>query len=394
MANNMVENVIGTYSLPFGIATNFRVNGKDYLIPMVTEEPSVIAAASYGAKLARESGGFFATGSEPIMISQIQLVDPAAHTGSRSINWGQAVEAISQAKSTLINLANAICPNLCNYGGGVKDLETRIINTVRGEMLVVQLIVNVGGTMGANILAKMAEGITPMLEKITGAKSRLRILSNLPVHRIFRAEAIWTKQQLEASAKGMTGEEVIEGILDSWALADADPFRATTNNKGVMNGIDAVTLATGNDCRAVESAAHGYASFTTQHYTSLTSYEKTPEGNLKGKIEVPLTLGMVGGVTQVHPMSRLALKILGVDSPKELGCIVASVGLAQNFAALRAMITEGITRGHMKLHAKNVAIQGGVNPKLVDVVANLMALENNISPSRAREIMMQICHVM
>lgn len=390
VADKMIENAVGTFPLPLGIATNFKINSKDYLIPMAIEEPSVIAAASYGAKLAREGGGFTVThSSESLMIAQIQLVSKS--------DWTAARENILAHKESVIALANAVCPSAKGHGGGAKDLEARIIETKRGDMLIIHLIVDVGNVMGANILTRMAEGVTPLLEELSfGGKARLRILSNLAVHRLFRAEAIWTKQQLVASCpnSSLTADDIIDGILDAWAFAEADPFRAATNNKGILNGIDAVAIATGNDFRAIESGAHAYSAFNKDHYSTLTHYERTPEGDLKGVIEIPLALGIAGGVTQVHPVAKVGLKVIGAKTSGELGAIFASVGLAQNFAALRAMTTEGLVRGHMKLHAKNVAMMGGAQGSMVDLVAHLMTLDGVISTSRAKEILSEICNVM
>jgi len=274
-------------------------------------------------------------------------------------------------------------------GGGARDIETRIIQTRRG------LLVDVRDSIVG--LTKMAEGLAGKIEELSeGGTARLRILSNLPIYRVFRAEAIWTPESLKISTNNcnLSGEEVIEAILDAWAFAEADPFRAATHNKGIMNGIDAVAIATGNDFRAVESAAHAFASYNKTQYSTLTHFEITPEGNLRGIIEIPLTLGIAGGVTSVHPIARISAKILQVSNADELGIIAASVGLAQNFAALRALCTEGVMRGHLKLHAKNVAILGGAKGSMVDVIANLMALEGNISPTRAKQLLVEICHVM
>jgi hydroxymethylglutaryl-CoA reductase len=263
-------------------------------------------------------------------------------------------------------------------------------------MLIVHLIVDVRDTMGANYITKMAEGLAGRLEDLSdGGTVRLRILSNLPIFRVFRSEATWSPETLKSTIRdsSLSGEELIDAILDAWAFADADPFRAATNNKGIMNGIDAVTLATGNDFRAIESGAHAFASYNRSHYSTLTRYERTSEGNLKGIIEIPLALGTAGGATAVHPGARLASKILGVTSADELGMVVASVGLAQNFAALRALVTEGVMRGHLRLHAKSVAVLGGASGPMVDVVANLMALEGNISPTRAKQLLSEITQI-
>eukprot|EP01103_Thecamoeba_quadrilineata_P008796 TRINITY_DN1851_c0_g2_i1.p1 TRINITY_DN1851_c0_g2~~TRINITY_DN1851_c0_g2_i1.p1 ORF type:complete len:463 (-),score=75.22 TRINITY_DN1851_c0_g2_i1:83-1471(-) len=388
IADNMLENVIGTYSLPMGIATNFIINGKDYLIPMVLEEPSVVAAASNAAKLARSTGGFKSTGNPTAqMIAQVQLVGLP--------DWTESVDTIEKEKESLLGLANSFCPTLVGRGGGAIDLNTRIVKTKRGPHLVVHIIANVGDSMGANFVTKMAEGIAPRLEDLTGARVRLRILSNLSINRVFEAEAVWSKKALEPGAKAakMEVEELVEAILDSWALADADPFRAATHNKGIMNGIDAVLLATGNDFRAVEAGAHAYAAYNRENYGALTEYEKTDDGGIRGKIRLPLSVATAGGVTQVHPCAKIANKILGTTSSQELGCIIAAVGLAQNFAALRALSSEGIAKGHMRLHAKNVAMVGGARGRVIQSVATIMANEGSISTARAKELVMELCHL-
>jgi len=407
-ADKMIENALGFFPMPLGIATYFRINGVDRFVPMVVEEPSVVAAASYAAKLARPTG-FIASGSSPLMIAQIQLVGKQ--------DWTQAQRVLESNKEQILSLANAVSPSIVQKGGGAKDLEIRLLPTLRGDMLIVHLIVDVRDSMGANIVTKMAEGIAPLLESLTEATVRLRILSNLSTHRMFRAEAVWKRSQLEESIKGTgkTVDDVIEAILDAWAFAEADPFRAATHNKGIMNGIDAVVIATGNDFRAVESGAHSFASYKTGgRYSSLTKYERTPEGDLKGTIELPLALGTVGGAIRSNPLSRLCYKILGMSneatsttsettaatmtsqqlSTEILGEIVASVGLAQNFAALRALSTEGILRGHLKLHAKNVAMMGGAQGPMVDFIAAVMASEGNVSTTRAKELLSQLCCVM
>jgi len=270
-----------------------------------------------------------------------------------------------------------------------------VVKTARGNMLIVHLIVDVRDSMGANYVIKMAEALTTRISELAdGGKVRLRILSNLPVHRVFRSEAIWTPETLKASIKGtcpMSGEDLLEAILDAWAFADADPFRAATHNKGIMNGISAVALATGNDTRAIESGAHSFAAFSKKtHYSSLTRYERTPEGNLRGIIEIPLSLGTAGGATLVHPGARLSLKILQVSGSSELGMVAASVGLAQNFAALRALCAEGITQGHFRLHAKSVAVLAGASGPLIDVISSRMAKEGNISPTRASQLFREL----
>ena len=369
-ANRMIENVVGTTELPLGIATNFLINGKDYLIPMAIEEPSVVAAASYAAKLARPKGGFNTNSTEPIMIGQIQLV---------SVNdIEKAAQEILNKKEEIIELANKQDPILIKFGGGVKDVEVRKINTKRGEMLVIHLLVDVRDAMGANAVNTMAEAVAPFLEEITGGKARLRIISNLADRRIARAKAIWSKDIL--------GEELVEGILDAYAFAEADQYRCTTHNKGIMNGIDAVVIATGNDFRAVEAGAHSYAARNGK-YRSLTKYYKNEDGDLVGEIELPVAVGTVGGATRTHPIAKIALKILGVKTAKELGEIIAAVGLAQNFAALRALASEGIQRGHMELHATNIAVLAGAKGDEIDEVAEQMIKEGNINVQRAKEIL-------
>ncbi len=382
-ADRMIENVYGVMPLPLGIATHFRVNEKDYLVPMALEEPSVVAAASNAAKMARASGGFKASSTDPLMIAQIQLVKLKDAEAARN--------AVMAHKQELVELADKVFPSMKQFGGGAKDLDARVIETVRGKQVIVHLIVDVRDAMGANSINSMAEGLAPRLEQLTGGKVLLRIISNLAVHRLFRAETVWTKEVLAESVKeqGLKGEEVVEAILDAWAFGAADPFRGTTHNKGIMNGIDAVTLATGNDFRAVEAGAHSYASYNRK-YTTLTSYEKTPEGHLKGKIELPLAVGLVGGATKTHPIAKINVKILGVKTAHELGEIMASVGLAQNFAALRALATEGIQRGHMKLHAKNIAVLGGASGELIDRVAETIVGEKNITVERAKQVLLEL----
>ena len=379
LADKMIENVYGVLPLPLGLATNFLINGKDYAVPMALEEPSVVAAASYSAKLARKAGGFQASSTEPLMIAQIQVV--------KLKDAEKARKAVLAKKAELVALANRVFPGLKQFGGGAKDLEARVIETMRGKQLIVHLIVDVRDAMGANSINTMAEGLTQQIQELTGGKVLLRIISNLAVLRLFRAEATWTKETLEESVKelGLKGDEVVEAILDAWAFAAADPFRGTTHNKGIMTGIDAVAIATGNDFRAVEAGAHSYAAYNRK-YTALTSYEKTKEGHLRGKIELPLAVGLVGGATKTHPIAKINVKVLGVKTAHELGEVMAAVGLAQNFAALRALATEGIQRGHMKLHSKNIAVLGGASGDLIDKVAEALVKERNITVERARQL--------
>ncbi len=369
-ADRMIENVIGTTEYPLGIATNFLINGRDYLIPMAIEEPSVVAAASYAAKLARPRGGFTATSDDPLMIGQIQLVGVDDMEGSK--------KKIMLNKEKIFDMANKCDSILVKFGGGVRDIEIRDFETKRGNMLVVHLVVDVRDAMGANAVNTMAERVAPFLEELTGGKVRLRIITNLADRRLARVKAVWDKDVL--------GEDVIEKILDAYELAANDQYRCTTHNKGIMNGIDAVVIATANDFRAIEAGAHSYAA-RSGRYETLTKYEKDGEGNLVGTLELPLALGLVGGATKTHPIAKIAVKIMGVKSTKELAEVVASVGLAQNFAALRALATEGIQLGHMRLHSRNIAVLAGAEGELIDEVAKRMVEEKNITAGRAKEIL-------
>ncbi len=382
-ADMMIENVVGTTELPMGIATNFLINGKDYLIPMVIEEPSVVAAASYAAKLARPGGGFTASSDEPIMIGQVQLVGVK--------NPEKAARDIIAKKQELINYANTIDPCvLVKFGGGMKGIEARVISTPVGKMVIVHILVDCRDAMGANAVNTLAETLAPMLEDISGGKSRLKIISNLADRRLARAKAIWKKEVLEKASKGsFKGEDIVNGIIEAWAFAFSDPYRASTHNKGIMNGIDAVVVATGNDWRAIEAGAHTYASIRGR-YTSLTKYSKDKDGNLVGEIEIPMAVGLVGGATKTHPIARVAVKILGVKTAKELSEVIASVGLAQNFAALRALATEGIQRGHMRLHARNIAVMAGATGNEVELVASKIVEEKKIRVDRAKEVLEEI----
>lgn len=371
-ANRMIENVIGVMPLPLGIATNFRINGKDYLIPMSIEEPSVIAAASHAAKLALPEG-FQAETTAPVMIGQIQLL--------KVKDFNNARKSILKVKDKLLALCNRLDSVLVKFGGGAKDIELREVDSEQERMLVVHLLVDVRDAMGANAVNTMAEYIAPVLEELTGGEARLRIISNLAVHRLARAKTVWKKEVI--------GESTVDKVLDAYAFAKADQFRATTHNKGVMNGVDALAIATGNDFRALEAGAHSYAAFNGK-YSPLTNYFKDEQGNLVGEIELPLAVGLVGGATKTHPIARLSLKVLGVKSASELAQVMAALGLAQNFAALRALATEGIQKGHMKLHSKNIAIMAGAPKELVDEVAQRMVAEKNIKVARAEEIIKEL----
>ena len=371
---HMIENVIGAISLPVGIATNFRVNGKDYLIPMAIEEPSVVAAASNAAKGARDTGGFKAGATDPVMIGQIQIVkvkDPDA-----------AIEMIIREKAKLIEEANAVDPMLVKFGGGARDILVRKISSMTGTMVIVHLLVDVRDAMGANAVNSMAEKLAPRMEKLTGGKVVLRILSNLAMHRLGRASATWSKEFLG-------GEEVVDGIIEAYSFAAADIFRCATHNKGIMNGIISVALATGNDTRALEAGAHSFASVHGT-YQPLTQWRKEKNGDLTGTIELPLAVGLIGGATKSHPVARTNMKILGVESSTEFAMVLASVGLAQNLAAIRALASEGIQKGHMKLHAKNIAASAGAPPELVEEVAERLVAEEKIRMDRAQEILAEL----
>jgi hydroxymethylglutaryl-CoA reductase len=370
-ADRMIENVIGTFELPLGLSVNFKINKKDYLIPMATEESSVVAAASNGAKMARVLGGFAATCSPPLMIGQIQLLKLADAAG--------AAQEIMARKDDILKLANDQDKILTDLGGGAKDLEVRILDSPLGKMLVVHLIVDVRDAMGANAVNTMCEAIAPVLAELADGKVRLRILTNLADRRLVTVTATF-------DAKAIGGEFVVEAFLESYALAVVDPYRAATHNKGIMNGIDAVIIATGNDSRAIEAGAHAYAA-RNGCYTSLTTYEQDEEGNLMGMIELPMAVGIVGGAANMHPKARLCRRILGVSSAAELGMIASSVGLAQNFAAVLALSTVGIQKGHMSLHAKNIAVMAGALGKEIDILADRLVAEGKVKLDRAKVLL-------
>ncbi|MEM3237794.1 MAG: hydroxymethylglutaryl-CoA reductase, degradative [Thermoplasmata archaeon] len=372
VANRMIENVVGLTEIPVGIATNFLINEKEYLIPMAIEEPSVVAAASNAAKLARVKGGFKATATEPLMIGQIQLVklkDP----------YSAKFEVIRH-KEEIIKIANEQDPMLLSLGGGAKNIEVRILDSAVGTMVIVHLIVDVRDAMGANAVNTMAEAVAPYLESITGGKVYLRILSNLAVYRLARAKALFARQEL--------GDNAIEGIISAYHFAEIDPFRAATHNKGIMNGIDAVIVATSNDWRAVEAGAHAYAAL--KGYDSLTKWETSEDGDLIGTIELPIAIGVIGGATSSNPKAKIARKILNVNTAQEFSEVLASVGLAQNFAAIRALATEGIQRGHMGLHARNIAIMAGAKGEEIEKVTQAMIQRKKIRVDIAKEILAQI----
>lgn len=371
VANRMVENLIGVMPVPLGVAVNFLINGRDLVVPMAIEEPSVIAAASNAAKMARMKGGFHATSTDPIMIGQIQIVGiQDAH---------RARFEILAHKEQMLKKANDQDPVLVSLGGGARDLEVRIIETFLGKMVIAELLVDCRDAMGANAVNTMAEAVAPMIEEVSGGRVYLRIISNLAVKRLARVKAVFVKDALG-------GEEVVDGIVRAYAFAAADPFRCATHNKGIMNGVTAAVLASGNDTRAIEAGAHAYAA-RSGHYTSLTTWEKNADGDLVGTLEMPMAVGIVGGATASNPIAKIAVKILGVKSARELAEIIVSVGLAQNLAALRALAAEGIQRGHMNLHARNIAISAGAAGELIDKIAEQMVAERKIRVDRAKELL-------
>ncbi len=377
--DRMIENVVGVMPLPLGVATNFRINGKDYLIPMAIEEPSVVAAASNAAKVARAAGGFTAQTTLPIMIGQVQILgvhDPAS-----------ARFRILDRREELLAAANAKDPVLVKFGGGAKDLEVRILLTPRGTMVVVHLLVDARDAGGMNAVNTMCEALGPELARLAGGRVVLRIISNLAVHRLARASAVFPAEKL--ATESASGADVVEAILDAYAFAAADPFRCATHNKGIMNGISSVVIATGNDSRAIESGAHTFAAWQAAGgvVKPLTTYEKDKDGNLVGTIELPAPVGLIGGATAVHPTAKANVKVLGVKSARELGEVLAAVGLAQNFAALRALATEGIQRGHMELHARNLAVSAGARPDEVDRVVARLVAGHEVRFDRAKAIL-------
>ena len=376
-ADHMIENVIGTFSLPIGIARHFIINGRSVPVPMVVEEPSIVAGASFMAKLAQPTGGFIAKASAPEMIGQIQvldLVDPAA-----------AIEKILSQKQALLEEAATVDPVLMRLGGGPKDLVVRLIpESPIGAFLVVHLIYDVRDAMGANAVNTAVERLAPRVEAITGGRVLLRILSNLADRRL--AKATVTLRTKDLAFDDFSGESVRDGIIEAWAFAAADPYRAATHNKGIMNGIDPVVIATGNDWRAIESGAHAYAA-RNGRYTSLSTWGKDDDGSLVGTLEMPMAVGIVGGATRVHPGAQAALKLMGVQTAAELAEVIVSVGLAQNMAALRALATEGIQRGHMSLHARQVAIAAGAKGDQVDRLAVQLVQEKTVRIDRAKAIL-------
>lgn len=373
LADRMIENVVGVFPVPLAIGTNFLVNNRDYLIPMAIEEPSVVAAASYAAKMTRDGGGFHTSSTPPIMIGQIQVVNVKDPYAARM--------RVIQSREDILKKANEQDPVLVSAGGGAKDVEAKIIKTTQGQMLIVELQVDCRDAMGPNAVNTMAEAVAPMIERIANGHVYLRIVSNLATKRLVRASCLVPKASVG-------GEKVVDGIVNAYAFAAADPYRAATHNKGILNGIIAVILATCNDHRAVEAGAHAYAA-SAGHYTSLSTWEKNQNGDLLGSIELPMAVGLVGGAVKTHPIARIALKILGVKTANEFGEVLAAVGLAQNLGALRALAHEGIQRGHMSLHARNIAVTAGATGDLIDKVAAKMVEERRVRVDRAKELIEQ-----
>ncbi|RLG67649.1 hydroxymethylglutaryl-CoA reductase, degradative [archaeon] len=374
IADRMIENVIGVMHIPLGIATNFLINGKEYLIPMAIEEPSVVAAASNGAKMFRSSGGIYTNSTEPLMIGQVQLVNIRDPYSARV--------KILREKDKILEVANEKDPVLVSLGGGAKDLNAKVIDTIQGKMLIVELLIDCKDAMGANVVNTMCEAVAPILAELSGGDYRLRIVSNLATYRLVRATGIVNKEILG-------GEKTVDRIIDAYAFALADPYRATTHNKGIMNGISAIALATGNDTRAIEAGAHAYAA-KNGRYRPLSVWEKNEEGDLVGSLELPLAVGIIGGATRSNPLAKVCLKILGVKTARELAEVMCAVGLAQNLAALKALATEGIQRGHMELHARNIAIMAGAKGDLIDEVAKRLVEEGVIRIDKAKEILREL----
>ena len=372
-ADKMVENAIGTFSLPLGIATNFKINGKDYVVPMVIEEPSVIAAASKGAKVARIKGGFTVTADESFSIGQIQMLN---------VDIPYAILQIKNSTNEILQLANSKSNTLSKMGKGAKEISCKEIDAPSGKMLIVELLIDVGDAMGANVTNTMCEAASSLIEKITGGRALLRILSNYSTRRMVKAKAIFEKE-------AVGGEKVIDDIISAFEFADNDVYRAVTHNKGIMNGTIAVANAVGQDSRAIEAAANAYAA-QTGVYRSLSKWSKDSEGNLMGELEIPLSVGIVGGIANVHPVAKVCTKILGATSAQELACIMTATGLAQNYSAIRALSTEGIQKGHMRLHARNLAAAAGATTEQIDEIVRMMIEEKKISLDRAKELLEQI----
>ena len=372
-ADKMIENAIGTFSLPLGIATNFKINNKDYVVPMVIEEPSVIAAASKGAKIARIKGGFEVTADESYSIGQIQILNTDTNI---------AIKKINEQTNEILKLANSKSNTLSKMNKGAKEIMCKEIDTPSGSMLIVELLIDVGDAMGANVTNTMCEAVSPLIEKITGGKALLRILSNYSTRRMVKAKAIFEKESVG-------GENVVDNIILAYEFADNDVYRAVTHNKGIMNGIISVANAVGQDSRAIEAAANAYAAISGK-YRSLSKWSKDDDGNLVGILEIPLSVGIVGGIANVHPVAKICAKILNVESAQELACVMTATGLAQNYSAIRALSTEGIQKGHMRLHARNLAAAAGATTEQIDLIVEKMVQANSISLDKAKELLHQI----
>ena len=371
-ADKMIENAIGTFSLPLGVATNFKINGKDYVVPMVIEEPSVIAAASKGAKIARIKGGFEVIADESYSIGQIQILNSDTNS---------AIKKIQDSTSEILKLANSKSNTLSKMNKGAKEITCKEIHAPSGNMLIVELLIDVGDAMGANITNTMCEAVSPLIEKITGGKALLRILSNYSTRRMVKAKAIFEKESVG-------GEDVVDNIVLAFEFADNDVYRAVTHNKGIMNGIISVANAIGQDSRAIESAANAYAAISGK-YRSLSKWSKNDNGDLVGILEIPLSVGIVGGIVNVHPVAKVCAKILNVTSAQELACVMTATGLAQNYSAIRALSTEGIQKGHMRLHARNIAAAAGATPAQIDQIVEKMIQVKSISLDKAKELLQQ-----
>lgn len=378
VADKMIENAVGIFSLPMGVGANFLINGKEYLVPMAIEEPSVVAAASFGAKIVRSAGGFQTESTEPVMIGQIQVVGCP--------DYAQAQACIEAAKAELIALANTrLVPNLVQRGGGVRDIETKLIgqDSPYGQMLVVHVLLDTCDAMGANLINTTAEGLAPEIERLSEGKVYLRILSNLADRRLAKARCVIPPKCFET--RDYAGEDVVEGIVQAQNFAILDPYRAVTHNKGVMNGVDAVVMATGNDWRSIEAAAHAYASRNGQ-YRAMTEWYRDEDGNLVGELELPMAVGIVGAAISLHPMAKIALKFLRVRSARELSEVIVCVGLAQNLSAIRALATDGIQKGHMALHARTVAMTAGATGVDIDLIAAELVRRSDVTLSQAQQL--------
>ncbi|WP_164214308.1 hydroxymethylglutaryl-CoA reductase, degradative [Virgibacillus sp. YIM 98842] len=381
-ADKMIENVISTYPLPLGLGLNFLINGKEYAVPMAVEEPSIVASASHIAKIVRDAGGFKTEATERVMIGQIQVVGCE--------DFQKAKETLLREKEALLKAANAAYPSIVARGGGAEDLEVRILNeeanSAYSQMLILHLYINTCDAMGANIINTMLESLAPMVEELTEGKVYLRILSNYADKCLARAKCVIPPELLKTG--DFTGEEVRDGVVHAFEFAASDPYRAVTHNKGIMNGIDPVVIATGNDWRAVEAGAHAYASRSGQ-YTSMTTWSADKNGNLVGELELPMAVGTVGGSIRVHPIAKLAYKILGIESAADLAQVIVAVGLAQNLGALKALATEGIQKGHMALHSRSVAIAAGASGEMIDIIAEKLVETKEIRVGKAKELVEQ-----